>query len=206
MLYLRRTGNHTGKGKNMLKRIEWLFEGFLWQSRLVVLVAVIASLLVSFAVFYMASADVFIMLAHLLHYPQLEPAQRAILHDETIKHVVQVVDGYLLATVLLIFALGMYELFISRIDQADEASASRILSVRNLDDLKNRLAKVILMILVVKFFEHAIGMTFTSARDMLSFAGGIALIGLALYLTHAADGHSGARRDSERDSGTEREH
>jgi len=136
--------------EKIMKKLEWLFEGFLWNSRLVVLVAVIASLLVSFAVFFIATVDVAYMLAHLMHYPQMEQGQRAVLHDETIKHVVQVVDGYLLATVLLIFALGMYELFISRIDPADEASSSRILSVHNLDDLKNRLAKVILMILVVE--------------------------------------------------------
>jgi len=173
-----------------MKTIERIFEGFLWNARLVVLIAVIASLLVSFAIFFIATVDVFFMLVHLLHYPELETSQRAILHDETIKHVVQVIDGYLLATVLLIFSLGLYELFISRIDQADGASASRILSIRNLDDLKNRLAKVILMIMVVKFFEHAIGMSFATPRDMLGFAGGIALIGLALYLSHAAEKHT----------------
>ncbi len=175
-----------------MKKIEWLFEGFLWNSRLIVLVAVMASLAVSFAIFFIATVDVWFMLVHLLDYPDLPEGDRAILHDQTIKHVVQVIDGYLLATVLLIFSLGIYELFISRIDQADEASASRILSVRNLDDLKNRLAKVILMILVVKFFEHAISMKFENPLDMLSFAGGISLIGLALYLTHAAEknGHS----------------
>ena len=172
-----------------MKKIEWLFEGFLWNSRLIVLVAVMASLAVSFAIFFIATVDVWFMLVHLLDYPDLPEGDRAILHDQTIKHVVQVIDGYLLATVLLIFSLGIYELFISRIDQADEASASRILSVRNLDDLKNRLAKVILMILVVKFFEHAISMKFESPLDMLSFAGGISLIGLALYLTHAAEKH-----------------
>ncbi len=170
-----------------MRYIEWLFEGFLWNARLVVLVAVLASLAVAFAIFYMATVDVVSMLVHLGSYSGMEGAERTILHDQTIKHVVQVIDGYLLATVLLIFSLGLYELFISRIDQADASTASRILSIRNLDDLKNRLAKVILMILVVKFFDHAISMKFDSAYDMLSFAGGIALIGLALFLTHAAE-------------------
>ncbi|HHN73260.1 MAG TPA: YqhA family protein, partial [Thermopetrobacter sp.] len=132
---------------------------------------------------------------HLGRYSELGESERAILHDQTIKHVVQVIDGYLLATVLLIFALGLYELFISRIDQADTSTSSRILSIRNLDDLKNRLAKVILMILVVKFFDHAISMKFDSSYDMLSFAGGIALIGLALFLTHASERHGGTHDD-----------
>ena len=175
----------------MLRLLERIFEGFLWHSRLIVLVAVIASLIVSLAVFFVTSVDVYYLVSELGHYAGLEKGDRKDLHDQTIKHVVQVIDGYLLATVLLIFSLGLYELFISRIDQADESSASRILSIRNLDDLKNRLAKVILMILVVKFFDHAIGMKFDSATGMLYFAGGIALIGLALFFTHAAEHHNG---------------
>ena len=171
----------------MLRFIEWLFEGFLWNTRLIVLVAVLASLVVSLAVFFVTTVDVWYLVLELEHYAGLDQATRANVHDQTIKHVVQVIDGYLLATVLLIFSLGLYELFISRIDQADEAASSRILSIRNLDDLKNRLAKVILMILIVKFFDYAVGMKFKTPLDMLSFAGGIALIGLALYLAHGAE-------------------
>jgi len=182
----------------VLRLIEWIFEGILWNSRLVVLVAVVASLIVSLAVFFVTSVDVYYLVSELGHYAGLEQGDRANLHDQTIKHVVQVIDGYLLATVLLIFSLGLYELFISRIDQADDSSASRILSIRNLDDLKNRLAKVILMILVVKFFDHAIGMKFESATGMLYFAGGIALVGLALFLTHAAEHHNAKSGDEKR--------
>lgn len=43
------------------------------------------------------------------------------------------------------------------------------------------------MILIVKFFEHALTMAFETPLDLLAFAGGIALIGLALYLLHAGD-------------------
>ncbi len=171
----------------MLRLLERFFESLLWNARLVVVVAVVASLLVSFAIFFIATVEVGYMLLHLLNYPDLPQQERAMLHDETIKHAVRVIDGYLLATVLLIFALGLYELFISRIQQADGSTASRILSIRNLDDLKNRLAKVILMILVVKFFDHAINMKMGGILDMVYFAGGIALIGLALFLAHKAE-------------------
>ncbi len=175
-----------------MRWLERIFEGFLWNSRLVVLVAVLASLAVAFAIFYMASVDAVTLVGHVLDYAHLETAAREEMLKKTIAHVVAIIDGYLLAMVLLIFSLGIYELFISRIDQADDSTASRILSIRNLDDLKNRLAKVILMILVVNFFEHSIDMTFDNPADILSFAGGIALIGLALYLSHAAEhGHGG---------------
>ncbi len=173
-----------------MRRLEQLFEGFLWESRFVVVFAVLASLLASFAMFYMATVDAYYMLVHLAHYasPALDAATRGALRGTTIAHVVEIVDGYLLATVLLIFALGLYELFISKIDKAEGAeTSSNVLLIRSLDDLKARLAKVILMILIVKFFEHAIAMTFDTAVDLLALAGGIALLGLALYLSHAAD-------------------
>ncbi len=170
--------------------MEKLFENFLWKSRLVVLAAVIISLVSSLAMFYMASIDSAYMIAHLLDYPTLDDSARLALRSTTITHVVELIDGYLLAIVLLIFALGLYELFISKIDQAEDAdNASQVLVIHSLDDLKARLSKVIVMILIVKYFEHALEMKFHTPLDLLIFAAGIACIGLALYLTHAADGH-----------------
>jgi len=174
----------------MFKKIETAFETVLWNSRLIVIFAVVASLMTSIVMFYIASVDAVIVFKHVLHYgaEELTAVERADLRNELITHVVEIIDGFLLATVLLIFALGLYELFISKIDQASESETqSNVLVINNLDDLKNRLAKVILMILIVKFFEHALQMKFETAVNLLAFAGGIALIGLALYLSHAGD-------------------
>jgi uncharacterized membrane protein YqhA len=38
---------------------------------------------------------------------------------EMVAHAVGAIDGFLLATILLIFSLGLYELFISDIDEGD---------------------------------------------------------------------------------------
>jgi uncharacterized membrane protein YqhA len=104
--------------------------------------------------------------------------------------VVEIVDGYLLATFLLIFGLGLYELFISRIERAEQSdSASSILIIHSLDDLKARLAKVILMILIVKFFEYAIRISYTTPLELMYLGLGITFIGLALYLAHASEKH-----------------
>ncbi len=176
-----------------MRKLETAFENFLWNSRFIVLVAVISSLSIAFAVFYLATVDAIYTVMYALEYgaPGLEGSERAALRASIITHVVEIVDGYLLATVLLIFSLGLYELFISKIDMAESSeSSSNVLLIRNLDDLKNRLAKVILMILIVRFFEYAIRMKFTTALDLLMLAGGIALIGLALYLSHIAEGKS----------------
>jgi len=186
--------------------IEQIFEGILWRSRYVVIFAVLASMAAAIAIFYMATVDVVYLVSHILHYadPQLATDARKTLHDETITHVVEVVDGYLLAMVMLIFSLGMYELFISDIDEAKHSKASSaILVVGSLDDLKQRLAKVIIMIMIVTIFEMALKLKVGGALDLLYLAGAVALIGLALYLTHAADGHSGqnAAHDAPRGSG-----
>lgn len=173
-----------------MKILERLFESFLWNSRLVVLFAVVASLLTAFAMFYIATVDAWFLIVHLSDYlsAELSLDARKVMRAEMVTHVVEIIDGYLLATVMLIFSLGLYELFISDIDEAHGTKASsKVLLIESLDDLKSRLAKVVLMILIVKFFEHALQMHFDTALDLLAFAAGIALVGLSLYLTHAAD-------------------
>jgi len=176
-----------------MNKAESLFESFLWNSRYVVLVAVIASLGVSLAMFYLATVDGYYTIVHLSEYasPAMDSSARALLRSQTVTHIVEVIDGYLLATVLLIFALGLYELFISKIDEATESeTASGVLLINSLDDLKARLAKVILMILIVRYFEHVVNMSFDTSLDILYLALGISFIGLALYLTNKSDdGH-----------------
>jgi len=66
-----------------------------------------------------------------------------------------------------------------------------------------RLAKVILMILIVPFFfEQALNMKLTAPIDLLYLGGSIALIALALYLTHSTE-HKGQEKklEGERERG-----
>lgn len=186
-----------------MKFLESLFEGSMWNSRFVIIFAVMGSLFAGFAIFYVATIDVYNLVVHALHYgsSELSDEARKILHDSTVSHIVEVVDGYLLGTVMLIFALGLYELFISDIDQAHGTKASsKILVINNLDDLKSRLAKVILMIMIVTLFEESLHMKLTSPIDLLYLSGSIALVGLALYLTHAAEAGKAHGDDEASDS------
>jgi uncharacterized membrane protein YqhA len=175
---------------------ERAFEGALWRSRLVVYAAVICSMLAAFALFYVTVVDVYHTLAHLTHYAGLDDAARAELRANTVAHIVGSVDGFLLAIVLLIFAFGIYELFISDIDCAQNERSSKVLIIESLDDLKSRLASVILMILVVIFFEHAIHFQPHGILDLVYFAVAISLISLALYLLHKSHEHAGHGDDS----------
>ena len=168
--------------------IERLFERLLWSSRLVVIVAVVASVLVAFALFYVTTVDVVVVVGKLAGYvPGSTTLDYA--RAQIIRGVVEVVDGYLLGAIMLIFALGLYELFVSRIEAAEGSEfASRLLLIRNLDDLKDRLAKVVLLILVVKFFAYALQAEFKRPLDLLYLALGTALVAGAIKLSH---GHGG---------------
>jgi uncharacterized membrane protein YqhA len=185
----------------MTTRPSWesAFEAFLWGSRLVVLIAVLASLVASLAMFYVATVDVVTLLGYVAQYhqPLADAAARAALRGTIIAYVVEVVDGYLLAAIMLIFALGLYELFISRIYIAERSEfGARLLLIRNLDDLKDRLAKVVLLILVVKFFEYALALHIERPIDLLWLGLGIALVAAAVVLSKSKAPSGGAYGDS----------
>lgn len=178
-----------------MKWLERVFEAALWRSRFVVLFAVLASMLLGFAILYVTTTDVVLLLSHVINYaaPSLDAAARKEMHDTIVTHIVGVVDGYLLATFMLIFSLGLYELFISDIDEArSQKTSSKILVIESLDDLKQRLAKLIIMIMIVTIFEHAISLKIDRPLDLLYVALSITFIGIALYFTHKAEGSAGA--------------
>jgi len=85
---------------------------------------------------------------------------------------------------LLIFGFEVYELFVSEIDFADLKFAESTLKINSLDKLKNKIIKVIIIVLIVKFFEKILKLTenFTSPLDILFFGLSILSICLGYYL------------------------
>lgn len=173
-----------------MKSLERAFEEILWRSRFIVIFAVVASLICSVILFMVATGDVLTLVGKTITYLAQDSRLRTTeaydqFHGEVVSHVIGAVDDYLLATVLLIFALGLYELFISKINQAEEDThhSSRILLIQNLDDLKDRLAKVVLMILIVTFFKNVIHVSFEQPLNILYLGGGILFVALALFFT-----------------------
>ncbi|MBZ0287266.1 MAG: YqhA family protein [Anaerolineae bacterium] len=159
----------------------------LWNSRWLIVVPVIISLILSISVLIVTTVDALDIVGQTLTYLGASEEARSSLFVQTISEVVAIVDGYLLATIMLIFALGLYELFVSKIQVAEGSEfAERLLLIRSLDDLKNRLANVILVILIVKFFQQALNQKYTTAADGLYLALGVVLIAGALYLSGRA--------------------
>lgn len=97
--------------------------------------------------------------------------------------IVSAIDFFLIATVLLIFGVGLYELFISQIDFL-ERSQGNVLLVHSLDQLKTKLVKVILMILIVTFFKYAIHFRYKDVLNLLYLAAGTLLLSLSIYFSN----------------------
>jgi uncharacterized membrane protein YqhA len=169
-----------------MKIIEAIFEGVLWRSRFIVILAVIFALFGAIALFLVASADIWHMVVAtwdlFVNHHHLEN-----FHGELIGGIIGAVDLYLIAVVLLIFAFGIYELFVSAIDEAEESEVGdKILAIHSLDELKSKLGNVIVMVLIVSFFKKVIHMHFDTPLDMLYLAGSIFALALSLYYMHKA--------------------
>ncbi len=165
-----------------MRVIERLFEAFLWRTRWLVIFAVIFSLLASLGLFIVASCEIFDpisnLFSHGFHISEEE-------HEHLVGAIVGAIDLYLIATVLIIFSLGLYELFISKIDEAEsDENSSKILAIHSLDDLKEKLAKVVLMVLIVTFFKYAIHIKYETPLQTLYLAVGVLMLALALYFSH----------------------
>tara|TARA_B100000214_G_scaffold375564_1_gene362724 strand:+ start:4633 stop:5193 length:561 start_codon:yes stop_codon:yes gene_type:complete len=157
--------------------IERLFEKILWSTRYTVILAVIFSVLGSISLFVLGSYEILETL-----FSKLPPLLMGKNHDhsELLYKLITAVDLYLIGVVLLIFGFGIYELFISKIDIARKDEAVTILEIENLEELKNKIIKVIIMVLIVSFFERIlkISTSFKDPIDMGYFA--LSILGLSL--------------------------
>jgi uncharacterized membrane protein YqhA len=118
------------------------------------------------------------------------------LRTEIITALVKVLDEYLISAVLIVFSSGLYELFIGRIEAAEGSkTASRLLYVTSLDDLKNKVAKLILLILTIEFFQRTLQSSYDSPLNLLYLAGSILLISGAFYLLGASPSSDKASDD-----------
>ncbi len=160
--------------------IERVFEGAIWNSRFIVLLAVVFGLLGAVILFIVASMDIwevavgtYQVILHIIPHPEH-------FHEDIVAGIIGAVDLYLIAVVMFIFSFGLYELFISDIDQAEGKNGSKLLAIHNLDQLKDKIAKVIVMVLVVNFFQRVLHTQFATPLEMLYFALSIAALAIGL--------------------------
>jgi len=93
---------------------------------------------------------------------------------------VEIVDAFLIAITLLIFALGIYELVISDLPLPDW------MEIHNLHDLKSKLGGLLVLVMAVKFLEKLA--EWKDGQETLFFALAIAVIAAVLIAFSAFGG------------------
>ncbi|KAK8542850.1 hypothetical protein V6N13_136598 [Hibiscus sabdariffa] len=113
---------------------------------------------------------------------------------------VEAIDVYLTGTVMLIFGMGLYGLFISNSNNELPADVDRALKgsslfgmfamkerpkwmkISSLDELKTKVGHVIVMILLVKMFERSKMVAINTGMDLLTYSICIFLSSASLYI------------------------
>ncbi|PON50311.1 hypothetical protein PanWU01x14_223970 [Parasponia andersonii] len=121
---------------------------------------------------------------------------------QMVLRLVEAIDVYLAGTVMLIFGMGLYGLFISNVPPDVPANVDRALKgsslfgmfalkerpkwmkISSLDELKTKVGHVIVMILLVKMFERSKMVQITTGMDLLSYSICIFLSSASLYILH----------------------
>jgi uncharacterized membrane protein YqhA len=81
---------------------------------------------------------------------------------------IELMDKFLIAAGLYIFAVGLYDLFLGELD------LPRWLDIHDLHDIKSRISSILVLVMVVVFVEHLVQWEDPAAT--LSFGASIALV------------------------------
>jgi len=181
------------------ERVEEFIEKAIFNCRFLTLMAVAGSLAGSMLCFLKGCAFVFDSFK--------EYFQSYIYHHgsgKVILLLVEAVDVYLMGTVMLIFGMGLYELFVNSLEIPDRNSTQQTsratvcgsnlfglfrlqerpkwLEIQSLDELKTKLGHVIVMVLLVGMFEKSKKVPIHSGVDLLCFSGSVLLSSGSLFL------------------------
>ena len=170
-------GRESAKNLENQHILENVFERALWSLRFVVILGVIFGALSAVLLFVTGSMEIWHILVAVAGI-----SGHTLTHEEILIGIIGAVDFYLIGLVLIIFTFGIYELFISEIDIARvESGFGNILDIESLDDLKNKIIKVIIMVLIVSFFQRILSMELSTSLDMLAMAVSIGVICAGVY-------------------------
>ena len=163
-----------------MSKFEEKFEKGLWSTRFIVIIAVILSIISSISLFLLGGWEII----------QATTFNKTLFNEninnnnDLLFKIISSIDLFLIGIVLLIFGFGVYELFINEINFAKGKFAESTLKINNLDQLKNKIIKVIIIVLIVKFFEKVLKLShnFTTPNDLLLFSISILSICIGYYL------------------------
>ncbi len=138
-------------------------------SRILVIIAIIGMILTSIIVIITGFAELFRIISFIIHEGMLSEEAGKFLSVT----VTEMIDLYLIGLVLIIFSLGLYQLFID-----SDIDLPEWLDTPSFDVLKARLLIVIVVVLAVLFLGYA--STATDGRTIAGLGIGIALVIIAI--------------------------
>jgi uncharacterized membrane protein YqhA len=162
-----------------LRKIELFFEALIWNFRFFILIPVVFSLLSALRFIIIGTMDIWSGLVFGLNGEDLGKENTL----EIVTYIIGGIDYYLIGIVLLIFAFGIYELFISEIEIKHQDDSS-ILQTNSLEELKGKLVNVIVVALIVSLFKQMLNLEIKQVSDVLYIAAAILLISISQYLLH----------------------
>lgn len=157
-------------------------EYWLWKFRYFSFLAVFFCAVAAIALFFMGSMEIIGPVKSIIvNAPEMLMSEGHIENEDILKNFIGALDLYLIAVFFLIFSFGLYELIISKIDIArdsDDDVEHPLLQITSLDELKSKIIKVIIIILIVAFFKNVISMKMIAVTDALMLA--IAILALCI--------------------------
>ncbi len=112
------------------------------KSKYIFLIAIASTLLASAIAFVLGMIKILTIIINLVMSYGKDPFAAI--------ELIELMDIFLIATVLFIFSLGMYELFV------DSVNLPEWLIIRNLHDLKVKLGSVIILVMSITFLKHLV--------------------------------------------------
>lgn len=138
---------------------------FITLTRYLIILAVFATLLAATALLVFGAVETVTVIAHVVQ--TLDFSSKAA--KTLLLSFIEIVDIFLLATVLYIIAVGLYELFID-----DTVKVPDWLEIHTLDDLKNKLVGVVIVVIAVGFLGQFV--SWNGETNLLISGGGAALV------------------------------
>ena len=163
-----------------MKSLEKKFEQFLWHSRFLVLIAVLASLLGSLTLFVVGTMDIVQLVIATVDYYLGTGTQD--IHEFLVTDIIIAIDIYLIAVVLLIFGLGIYRLFVSPIEASEESGKSHPFNVQSFDELKNKIVRVVILAVIIEFFRAVVDIRFLTPLDIIYLTLSVLALAASLFL------------------------
>lgn len=169
-----------------IRNLERLFENGLWLLRFITIIPVIFSAIGAIVLFYVGSIEIIGSVKAILNGG--EETERIL--PKVMGGIIGGIDVYLIGVVMILFSYGIYELFISKIDVGrTENTEVQLLTITSLDQLKDKILKVIVMVMVVGLFKRLLELEIKTYTDILFWAISILLIACSSYLMKTNDNH-----------------